>query len=101
MFQFTWIFLGVVALVVTVMTLRTADDQLAIVSGLAGTMSWALWGYSALNVVVISGGTEFAQQYPSLAAFGVVMAIPNLFVALTGPLQIARDRSQLTDEVQQ
>jgi len=100
MYQFSWIFLGVVALVVTVMTLRAGDDQLAIVSGLAGTISWALWGYSALNVVVVSGGTEFAQQYPSFAAFGVVMAIPNLFIALTGPLSIARNREQLTNELQ-
>lgn len=100
MLQHTLIFVGVVALVATTISLRTGDDQLAIISGLAGTLSWSLWAYSTLNVVAVSGGSEFAYSYPSLAAFGIAMAIPNLFVALTGPLQIARDRSQLTEEVQ-
>lgn len=100
MLQHTLIFLGIVALVATTITLRTADDQLAIIAGLVGTLSWSLWAYSALNVVAVSGGSEFAYSYPSLAAFGVAMAIPNLFVALTGPLSIARNREQLTNEVQ-
>jgi len=100
MLQHTLIFLGVVALVATTLALRTSDDQLAIVGGLAGTLSWLLWAYSTLNVIAVSGGSEFTYSYPSLAAFGVAMAIPNLFVALTGPLQIARNREQLTNEVQ-
>lgn len=99
MLQHSWIFLGIVALVATVLTLRTADDQLAIIGGLAGTLAWALWGYSALNVITVSGGTEVAYAYPSMAAFGVAMAIPNLFVALTGPLQIAKNRDELANEV--
>ena len=100
MLQHTLIFLGVVALVATTITLRTSDDELAIIGGLAGTLSWALWAYSTLNVVATSGGSEFTYSYPSLALFGLAMAIPNFYVALTGPLHIARDRSQLTEEIQ-
>lgn len=99
MLQHTWIFLGIVALVATSITLRTPDDQLAIIAGLAGTLAWTLWAYGALNVVAVSGGQEFAYSYPSLTAFGVAMVMPNLFVALTGPLSIARDRDQLANEV--
>lgn len=99
MLQHTWIFLGVVALVATVMTLRTPDEQLAIIGGLTATITWGVWAYGALDVTTVSGGTEFAYAYPSLAAVGVVLAIPCLFVALTGPLRIVQDRDQLADDV--
>jgi len=100
MLQLTWLFIGALAAVATVLTLTTTDGDLGIIGGLIGTISWLLWAYSALNVVVITNGEQIAQQYPSLAVFGVLMAVPNLFVALTGPLQIARDRGELTDEMQ-
>ena len=99
MLQHSWIFLGIVSLVVTTITLRTPDDQLAIICGLAGTLAWALWAYGALNVVAVSGAQEFTYSFPSLTLFGVAMAMPNLYIALTGPLSIARDREQLANEV--
>lgn len=99
MIQLNWIFLGVVGLIATVQTIRTIDDQVAIASGLMGTIAWLLWAYSSLHVVVVSNGTEFVYEYPSLAMFGVLMAIPNLFIALTGPLRIAADPRQLAEEV--
>lgn len=98
MLQFTFIFVGLVALTATAQTLRTADDQLAILSGLIGALSWGLWSYSALDVVIISNGTQYAASYPSLAAFGVALVVPNLFVALTGPLRIARNPDDLAEE---
>lgn len=99
MLQLTYLFLGAVAFIVTVLTLTTADDQTAILTGIMGAVSWLLWAYSSLNIVVVDGGgADVAHQYPSLAAFGVVMAIPNLFVALTGPLQIARDPRGLAEQ---
>lgn len=100
MLQHSWIFTGLVATVATVITLQTAEEEVAIASGLIGFFAWLLWGYSALNVVTHSGGTEFAFQYPSMAVFGVLMAVPNLFVALTGPLRIASQGTDLAKEMQ-
>jgi len=92
MLQLTWLFIGALAALATAFTLRTADDQTAIMSGLIGMMTWLLWGYSALNVIVYDGsGNALSNSYPALAALGVMLALPNLFVALTGPLAVARD----------
>ena len=99
MLEHSWIFLGGLATVTTVLTLRTDDDQTGILTGLIGTVTWALWAFSALNIVTHSGGTEFTHSYPALAAFGLLMAVPNLFVALTGPLTIAQNRQELAEEV--
>lgn len=103
MLQLTWLFVGALAMLATALTLRTADDQTAIMSGLAGTITWLLWAYSALNVVTYDGGSQFTHAYPGLAALGVMLALPNLFVALTGPLMVARDQtsSYVGDEVNQ
>jgi hypothetical protein len=98
MLQISWLFVGLVASGATLLTLTTSDDQTAILTGLIGTISWALFAYSSLHVVTHSGGSEFVSAYPSLAAFGVMMAVPNLFVALTGPLRAA-DPRELAEEV--
>lgn len=94
-----WVFLGLVALVTTVITLTTTDDQTAIITGLMATTGWALWAYSALNITVYSQGTLFTESYPSMALFGLLLAVPNLFVALTGPLALAKDPRELAGEV--
>lgn len=100
MLQLTYLFVGLIAAVATFQTIRTADDQVAIISGLIATMAWLLWAYSSLNVIVYDGSSNpIAAAYPSLAAFGVMMAIPNLYIALTGPLRIARDPNDLAQEV--
>lgn len=99
MLQLTFLFVGAVATVATALTLWTTDDQLGILTGLIGSIAWPLWSYSALNVVTVSAGSEFAYQYPALAVFGVLMAVPNLFVALTGPLRVANNR-ELAQEIQ-
>lgn len=100
MLQLTFLFVGAVATLATVLTIRTIDDQTAIITGLIGFLTWALWGYSALNVTVYDGsGASFTHGYPALAAMGVMLAIPNLFIALTGPLRIVSDPSKLAEEV--
>lgn len=93
MLQNTWLFVGLIAALATALTLWTADDQTAIISGLIGTVTWLTWAYSALNVITYDGGSQFAHSYPALAALGVMLAVPNLFVALTGPLAVARDQT--------
>lgn len=100
MLQHTFIFVGLVAAAATFLTLRTADDEVAIISGLIGTISWILWAYSALNVIVYDGsGNPLSASYPSLTAFGVMMAVPCLYIALTGPLHIARSSTDIAQEM--
>lgn len=92
-------FLGIVALVFTGLTLTTADDQTAIISGLLGATTWTLWAYSTLNVTIYSGGSEFTESYPAFAALGLALAAPNAFVALTGPLMLAKNPDAIAEEV--
>ena len=100
MLQLTFLFLGVIAAGATYVTLSTADDQKAIMFGLIGAINWALWAYSSLNVVVYDGSSNPLQHSdPALAALGVMLMIPNLFVALTGPLALIEDPSTMAEEV--
>lgn len=95
-----WIFVGVIGAASTYISLTTESDDLAIIAGLIGTLSWLLFAYSALNVTFYDGsGTERVARYPSMAAFGLAMAAPNVYVALTGPLELLQNRDQMRDEV--
>lgn len=90
-----WVFIGLTALV---FTLRAAnafpreDDDRAIVYGSVGFLSSLLFAYQSLNVVVYEGGSTFTHQYPAMALFGVALAMPNLYIVLTGPIAIVGDR---------
>lgn len=94
-----WILVGAVGAGATYLTLTTESDELAIVSGLVGMFTWLLFGFLSLEIVVYSSGIEATSRYPSMAAWGVMMAAPNLYVALTGPLHIIKDRDRLSEEV--
>lgn len=98
--ELAWILLGVIGAGATFVSVTTDNDQIAILSGLVGTLSWLLFAYGALGVTTIDqSGTLHTSRYPALAAYGVAMAIPNFFVALTGPLEILNNREQLKQEV--
>lgn len=95
-----WVFVGVVAAGATYVTLTTDNDQLAIISGLIGMLSWLMFSFLSLEIIIYDGaGGEQITRYPSMTAWGLAMAAPNLYVALTGPLHIIRDRDQLRSEV--
>lgn len=55
--------------------------------------------FYALEVTVSDSGVTTIYRYPAMAAFGVLMAAPNLYVALRGPLEIVKDRDALAGEV--
>lgn len=89
----SWAFVGLVALVWSVVAivgpalLRDAEqaDLLGIVAGVASFLSWALWSYVAFSIRLQSGEIV---SYPAVALFGVAMAIPGAYVALTGPFEL-------------
>lgn len=90
-----WALIGLTAIV---FTLRAAnsypreDDDRAIVYGSVGFVSSLLFAYQSLNVVLYEGGSTFTHQYPAMALFGVALAMPNLYIVLTGPIAIVGDR---------
>lgn len=95
-----WIALGAFASVWSYLSLtRNADDQLLILSGLIGTIAWLLFAFFSLSVTESSSGVTTVFRYPSMALFGLMMAAPNAFVALRGPLEVVKDRDQLRSEV--
>lgn len=96
-----WLFVGLIGAGATFVSITTTDDQVAIISGLIGVFAWILFAYIALSVTTYDqAGTLHTDRYPAMTAFGLLMAMPNLFVALTGPLEIVRNRDELRSEVQ-
>jgi len=97
--QLPWLFIGTLAVGATVISVTTNDDQIGIISGLFGTVLSLTFAYHSLSVSVYSQGTEFVSRYPELAVLGLALAAPNFFVALTGPLELARNRDEIQQEV--
>lgn len=96
-----WIFTGVVAAGATYVSITTENDQIAIISGLIGTVSWLLFAFYSLSITIYdANGSPQTDRYPAAAAWGLVMASPNLYIALTGPLEIVHNRDQVREEVQ-
>lgn len=94
-----WVFIGALASVLTFQTLRTEDNTIAIISGLAGTFAWLLFAFYSLQITYYNGSSTEVQHFPAMAAFGVMMAAPNFYIALTGPLDVVTDNRKLAEEV--
>lgn len=94
------IFIGVVGFGATLLSVTTDNDEVAIITGLIGTVSWLLFAFFALDVTHFdNSGNAYTTRYPALAAYGLAMAAPNFYVALTGPLQIISDTNPRKNEV--
>lgn len=97
MLESAWLFIGVVALCSTAVAVSTKtqaaalfpnDDGVAIMSGITGVIAWGVWTYGALDVSVAADGTIHTFSMPSVAYFGVAMALIPAYIALTGPADI-------------
>lgn len=94
------IFIGVVGFGATLLSVTTDNDEVAIITGLIGTVSWLLFAFFALDVTHFdNSGNAYTTRYPALAAYGLAMAAPNFYVALTGPLQIISEKNPRKNEV--
>lgn len=95
-----WVFIGAMAFIATLVTIRTNDNDTAIIMGLIGTLAWLLFAYFSMEIVVYdANGSPTTTRYPAMAAFALAMAAPNLYIALTGPLEWLNDRDGLRREV--
>lgn len=95
-----WLFIGVLAVLSTGIALLTTDDDLAIISGIAGLLTWGLFAYNALEVEVVDGGTTVTMTMPSVTIISVAFAVVPTLIALTGPVEIvSRVRDTTQEEV--
>lgn len=99
MLESAWLMVGFIALVATGVAVTTKtqgaalfpnDDAVAIYSGLIGFVSWAIWTYGSLNVIVVGDAVTYSFSMPAVTFFGLAMSTIPGFIALTGPVSIAR-----------
>jgi len=108
MLESAWLFIGVLATLITGVALATQtagaalipdDDALAIVSGVLGFVLWGVWTFGALDLVVITDtGTEVVRSMPTVAFTGLMLSLVPGYIALTGPANIVRRADQPTSD---
>lgn len=99
-----WLFIGGFAAIMLRQALYTADDNIAIVTGLASFGAWGLFAYQSLFVeITVGGGADpVTRQYPAMALFAVGLGLVGLYIALTGPIAaIGSATQELRDNRQQ
>lgn len=96
-----WLFIGLVAFTSTYVTLTTSQDDVGIMFGLVGLLSWALFSFQSLHVVVLAGGKTdpISYSYAAVSVWGLALAVTNLYVVLNGPIAIIDQRGQAEAEV--
>lgn len=109
MLESGWLFTGVVAILATGVALSTQtetvaksgqSDGIAIMSGIAGFVSWGVWSFGTLDVTVVGDSVTYSFSLPSLTMLGVMLALVPGYIALTGPADIiARSREPNSREV--
>lgn len=96
MLESSWLFVGAIAFIMTLVTLGAAafenpgDDVLTMITGTVGFVSWGVWTFGTLDITVISQGTELSFSQPELTFLGIVMALVPGYLALTGPFELVK-----------
>lgn len=98
-----WLFIGVVGLIATYTALTTQQDDIAIMWGLIGVFSWALFSFQSLHVLVHAAGssTPDSYSYAAVSVWGLALAIANAYVVLNGPIALVDQRGRANSEVTQ
>lgn len=97
MLESTWLFIGTTALLTSGVALATQTqasqyfdryaDPVAIVVGTIGVFSWGILAYGSLDITVVGDSVTYSFTQPSVTFWCLIMALPNLYVALTGPME--------------
>ena len=97
-----WLFLGAVAFIATYLAITTTQDDVLILFGLIGLLSWGLFGFQSLHVVVSSGGQATAETYTyaPMTIWALAMAVTNGYAVLNGPIAIVDQRQRAQQEIQ-
>jgi hypothetical protein len=82
-----WLFVGLVGAAALWRATTTADDDVAILSGLIATGSWGMFSFQSLNVEIANGTELVTNSYPEMGFFGAALGVVGLFIALTGPIE--------------
>jgi len=110
MLESAWLFSGVLAILSTGVAISTqtqtvaktaSADGIAIMSGIAGFISWGVFAFGSLNVEVLTqDGTVESFALPEVTLLAVMFGLVPGLIALTGPADIiARSRDPDTREV--
>lgn len=95
-----WLFVGAVAVLVTIGVVLADDDGVAIVGGALGTVLWGVWTFGAFDIEVASNGVVLTFTSAPVAIVGVVCALVPAYIALTGPIElVGRAREGRVDEL--
>jgi len=92
-----WVFLGAVALLATWGGFSARSDDAAILSAGIGFFGWGLFSFQSLYVVVMSNGTAAEFTYEPIAAWGLLMAVANLYILITGPIDLIDQRQRASE----
>lgn len=98
-----WLFIGVVAFAATYVTLTTQQDDVGIMFGLVGLLSWAVFAFQSLHVEVLAGGVTdpVSYSFAAVSVWGIALAVANLYVVVNGPIAIIDQRGRADQEVTQ
>lgn len=84
----TWLVVGALGTLATLVAVVTTDDGVAVVGGVIGFIAWGLWTFGALNVEVVGGAVVYQYSMPPVALLGLAIALVPGYIALTGPVEM-------------
>jgi len=100
MLESAWLFIGAVAVLVTAAAVLTTDDGVAIMAGVVGFILWGMWTWGSLDVRVVGDSVTYSFTMPGVTFVGIMLALIPGFIALTGPIDIAkRARTPEADDI--
>jgi len=95
MLESAWLFSGALAILASGVAVSTqtqtgaqnpASDNIAILSGIAGFITWGVFAFGSLNVeVVAQDGSVESFALPEITLLAVMFALVPGLIALTGP----------------
>lgn len=95
-----WLFLGVIGILATGVSLFTDDDGVAIIAGTLGFITWGIWTFGTLNVEKAVETTVYEYSMAPVAVLGVILALIPGYIALTGPVElVSRYRDGNPEEI--
>lgn len=95
-----WLFVGTVAVLASGVALATAKNEIAIMSGIVGFITWGVWTFGALNLEIVRDATVYTFSVPEVAILGVALALIPAYIAFTGPVEmVGKARAPRQDEV--